>query len=525
MWAVAMALVVMTALAVLTGIVGGVTQLASVSETPPSAGVPWQGLLRTVGYGLAIGGLATVLGLPGAWLLRRASPVWVAFLLVPLAMPMYLAYAGWGLLRAPGSWLGDWLGRSEPWVSVLANQVLAVLGLALWATPLAVIVVGSAARRVPQAVLDALALEPWAPLKKAGVLGGLLWPSVIGSTALVGVVVSGSAVPLHLAQVPTYAIELWKWMNLTPEPGGVWIQAVPLLAIGLAAAWAIVQGMHRATDRPVDQAADPASARSRWPAILALTVWLLAVGVPLGMFVAKLEHWRSMTEFWGLVGSGLIRSAAIAGLSGLLIALIGLASFGVASIATGSGLKRIGLVSGVGLVWMALVPGVLLGLGMLGFWNAAWMPRVAMETVWPVVWAHVARFGAIGVLFGMWLSRLESADERGARLLAAGDSLRGWWMVLARPNLAAFAGLGIAGAALSLHEIESTIMIQTPGPTSLAQYVLDQLHYARTEQLCAACICVIGMALLAASMAAGLITWTFRTTCVPRRAAGEQSGR
>ncbi len=124
--------------------------------------------------------------------------------------------------------------------------------------------------------------------------------------------------------------------------------------------------------------------------------------------------------------------------------------------------------------------------------------------MWPVVLAHIARFGFVGVLGGLWLAGLETPDERGARLMLAGDSVRAWGALCLGPQIGAVIGVGLAAAALSLHEIESTVLLQPPGPSSLAQYVLDKLHYNRNEELCAACVNVMGVGIVLA-LGAGLL--------------------
>ena len=112
---------------------------APTSETPVFVGVS---LWNTAIYTILIGMLATGLGLPAAWVMRRERAWWTALLVVPLLMPSYLAYAGWGLMRGPGSWLGDWLAHGSPARSLVFDKVLAVGGLAMWAWPMGAFIVG-----------------------------------------------------------------------------------------------------------------------------------------------------------------------------------------------------------------------------------------------------------------------------------------------------------------------------------------------------------------------------------------------
>ena len=125
--------------------------------------------------------------------------------------------------------------------------------------------------------------------------------------------------------------------------------------------------------------------------------------------------------------------------------------------------------------------------------------------MWPVIFAHVARFGFVGMLAGWWLAGLETPDERGARLMLAGNGVRAWWTLCVKPQVGVVIGVGLAAGALSLHEIESTVLLQPPGPSSLAQYVLDRLHYNRNEELCAACVNVMGVGIVLALGAGWLV--------------------
>jgi ABC-type spermidine/putrescine transport system permease subunit II len=74
-----------------------------------------------------------------------------------------------------------------------------------------------------------------------------------------------------------------------------------------------------------------------------------------------------------------------------------------------------------------------------------------------------------------------------------------------RPRLAAVVGVGLAIAALSVHEMESTVFVLPPGMSNLAQQLLDYLHYARDEQLSAAAINLLGSGVVIALVAGWLV--------------------
>ncbi len=88
------------------------------------------------------------------------------------------------------------------------------------------------------------------PLKRVGPFGGprtlgraLVRPSMLRSILVIGLVMLGSAVPLHVARVETYAI--WVWMTLDEHPGEpwrAWVVAWPLVAVATAAGWVARDG-------------------------------------------------------------------------------------------------------------------------------------------------------------------------------------------------------------------------------------------------------------------------------------------
>src|SRR5690606_5830272 len=101
----------------------------------------WIAVGKSVLVAMAIALLAAALAIPAARVLARGRSRLAGWLIAPAMVPVYLSYSGYGLARAPGTALGDWLERAAEhgmrWAPILAGQTLAVAGLSLWATPLA----------------------------------------------------------------------------------------------------------------------------------------------------------------------------------------------------------------------------------------------------------------------------------------------------------------------------------------------------------------------------------------------------
>lgn len=498
----------------------------------PGAGVGagvdiWPLLVRTMLYAGAIGVLATAFAWPAAWALRHSGRRGVhvlALVTMPLLLPNYLAYAGWGLLRAPRTPLGDLLARQPAWATTGFNAGLAVAGLALWAWPLAAIVLGAGVRRVPDSILDTLRLEAGAWWRRWWVLGRMLAGPLGAAVGAVMLVMLGSAVPLHVAQVETYAIRVWLLLNLTPDQGAAWAAAWPLLLIAAAvaayAAWGL--GRRAASDTDASDAGHARRGGARWALVGTVALLAASIGVPCVLFLLSMrEPGRAFSasavaslsgEFWRITGPGVRSSAATGAWVALLSAGLAAAAWAAAS-AHGGGRRhgdhrtaRAVVLVCVGLLLLAgLAPGVLIGSAVSAAWNGQGWLRWAADSRLIVVVGHLARFGFIPALLGWWLAGLESREERGVRALDGAETLRGWGVARFPLHAGAVVGVALGVGMLSFHEIEATVILQPPGVDNLAQQLLENLHYARDERLAAAVVNLLAAGLGIGYAAAYLI--------------------
>lgn len=456
-------------------------------------------LAYTVLYALAIGVIACILAWPtAAWVTagsagQRAARL--ALTVSPLLLPNYLPYAGWGLLRGPNTALGDWLARQHPDWTIVAGKVTALGGMALWSWPIAAVILAAGRDHLGSGLTDLLRLDQPGPIRRTGLVIAAMRRSVIAAVLAVALVMAGSAIPLHVAQVPTHAIQIWKAMQLVTSSGGLWIAALPSILVAAAAAvWLTRSCAHLSADRPESGlvAARPIGR----PGVAAVVVWALAVLVPLALFAWSLHSWRSIPMFWKISGTGVAHSLRVAGV--VAAGAAGLLLCTWAAVDSGRRVDR--LMAGLTLGLMAtagLMPGVLVGAAV----NAAGGEASFVS----VVACHLARFGWLAVVAGWWLAQSEPAEQRALRQTEGGSWLAGWMGAAVRPRVAAVVGMALAAGSLSLHEIESTVFVLPPGSENLAQQLLDYLHYARDEQLSAAAVNLLGLGVVASLLTGWLI--------------------
>lgn len=455
----------------------------------PISGARWVVLARSVGIAGLVALVSTLMALPMAQVLRTRGPRVAPLLVAPVWIPAWLIYAGLNLARAPDTVLGkalmDWALPDHRGLLVALGPTVAVASVALWCAPLAALAMSAVESPEPDAAREALRLERITPPRRvwerlrlrAGPIGVSL-----GVTALVTL---GSAVPLHLAQVETDAISLWRALaERTPARwGGVFLGAWPEMLIAVAGAWWLVVRLGRAP-APGIGATPESTPRLSWGTrILAWGVWALAAVAPTALMASSLDSVSSLGRWVRLEGGALGVSSAYAAAGGLASALMGV---GVAA-AAGSNLRATRVtarvLSGVAL-FGAVAPGVLTG---------AAVARLDLDGVLASVLGCVARVAFVGAVAGLVSARAESPDERAFRALDGAGDAWGWLRANAWRACRLAGGVWVGAFVLALHEIEASVMVRPPGLGNLPQQMLSDLHYARVEQLSAGGV-VMGLA-------------------------------
>jgi len=475
--------------------VGGVRALAG-GRVAAAHGIGF-----TVGVAVLIGLLATAIAWMPARVLARGGKFGLV-VFVPVFMPPYLIFAGYGMMRDPSWWLGDRLtqlaAQGHAWVTIWFGYALAILGMALWSFPIAAVVLAGGFRARGREVDDLLRLDAGL-VRRTVTRVSMHRAAVVAAVALVALLMIGSAVPLHLAQIPTMAIGLWRQLNETgaAQWNGVWVSGWPLMALAVVGAVWLARWLERGAEGADDGRAAPVS---RLTGLLAWVVWAAAAVVPVGLFLASLRRFGSLGEFWRLSGEGVLVAAGY----GAADALVCLAIAMVAAMVAGSGGRgarwTIRLTLGLW-VFAAIIPGVFVGSALARLGTD--LPRGWGDGL--VVAAHVVRFGAIAVLAGVVIGRSEPPDRRDLRLLDDATGLVGWWRACVPWQLPALVGAALAVGLLGMHEIEATVLLLVPGRANLAQQILDYLHFSRTEELSAAAAILMSTGLLFAGIVSMLV--------------------
>lgn len=474
----------------------------------PSADGRWKILARSGGVALLVGVLATVCALPMAQVLRRSGVRTAALLIAPVWIPSWLIYAGLNLARAPDTMFGaafmDWaldparavFGESNRWAIIALGRTVAIGSLVLWSAPIAALVMAGVEEPEKDAARELARTEPMGLLRRA-CMGLRFRAGAMGFAAgVVGLLTLGSAVPLHLAQVETDAIWLWRMLLERPPSRwhGVWLALGPQMVVALVGAWWIT-GRIGAARAGQGVGIAPPQARLGWTTRAAgWGVWTLAVVVPVVLMAWSLDRAASIGR-WLRLESGSIGTSAWIAACGAVIA--GAVGVGVAA-AAGSDrvwVRWLARWTTVLSIFGALVPGVFIG---------ASIARMGLDEAVGSVMAAAARTAFVGALAGLIVARSEGVDEAASRRLDGAGDAWGWLRAHRWRTLRLAGGVWMGAWVLGLHEIEASVMVRPPGRGNLPQQLLSDLHYARLESLSAGGV-VLGLFGVLVGLLAGLL--------------------
>lgn len=477
--------------------------------------------VRSIAWAALIAGISTTIGSVCGLALASLRPGLRAIMgpiaLLPLTIPSYLAYAGWGLARAPGSWLGDWLLAAMPpgfsddpgfWPN-LASRVQAVLGLSLWAWPIAALWVAAGCISSDAAISDSLRIDARSWFARQRVRLTSVRGSLLSAFICTLLLMLGSTTPMHLAQLDTISIKAWLTLAQS-VPGDyfrAWAGTWPVvLAAMLGAIWWGARASRAVKDSLGESST---KARGKMGVIPLAFAICAAAGVPMILFMVSTKRWGTVGEFvTGTYAAALRQSLVDAGAAALVA---GLACVSLATITGSAGPQRFrpALLTSVFTLLLlgTLLPGVLVGSTLARADHSA--ERFVSLGSLVVVLGQLARAGVIVAAVG-WCAGVSAKRRVGDIQSLDGADRSPWhWLATSPRESAVMCGVGaILVAAVSIHEAEATVMTMQTGTTNLAWSMLQFLHLGRDDMLSAGVLVVTSVSIVLAGSAV-LLLWVF----------------
>ncbi len=468
-----------------------------------SGAVESGGLFAILGRSLAWSLGAATIGALAGWLAARAMPrvspaplraVLTLAILLPLALPPWLLYAGFWLSAGPGTLVGDFAERADivPW---LRSAILS-LALVAWSAAPAFAVL--TARGTIAALGDTRLAEVdglgWrARLRAAWARDWrLLAVSVVAATAFL----LGETTAFDLALVPTFGFELRSMDALGAPAARVLATALPAMLLVVAGIALVVwmtrsDGVRGLRDRGARGRLPRASLAGYLAAVLPAAIVL----VPVSLFGRALLDAPRLGDFLVLHGRALLSALAVAAVAALVVAIVAAALRAALALERRSALRRVGLGCAAMCAIASLVPGTVVAIALEAGYNHR-ATAFVYDTPLVVVCTLAARALAVAALVAL---ALDGREPRSARELRALDGpspvarLRGLRGELA---LAGFATFPIA-LAWSLGELTASGRVIPPGFQWIATDILNAIHYQRPETVLFGAAALLGSSLVA----------------------------
>lgn len=435
---------------------------------------------------------------------RRQWPWLIGLTLAPLIVPPQVYAYAWGLLPAsPGA---RWAG----------GAVRAGLISAGWLWPVVALVVASGWRSTGNvayrlALLDTSGFQAFL----RAVLPGLR-PQVVAAAALVGgITLIEYAIP-HLVLARVWATELMVLVDVRAPYGQVIrmaAQPVAIIILLLGAAVLAVRGSggwQPLTDE--DATADSLERLNRggragtigWAAWLSAGgVWLLTLGVPVGLMAANLRMPRAWVEkltTFAYQWPDTLQIALGAGAASMLLAL---ATVGFWQASGRRALRWAALPA----LLTAIIPPPALGVGYVVMFNRpGWIGDLYAER--PVVWilALVGRYGVVAILI-TWLAlgRRKVVAVEQARV-DGGTGLDILGHVLLPMLWPALVSAGLIVTLLAAFEVVVTQLTRPPAYNSIAMTLLNYMHYGRDDAVITTTLALVSAGVVVTQVCAHLLT-------------------
>jgi ABC-type Fe3+ transport system permease subunit/DNA-binding beta-propeller fold protein YncE len=452
-------------------------------------------LLRTIVLAGIIATVSVALGwLPGRLLgtCGTHSDALLLLLLLPLVLPQYVLYYAWSLLLSPTTQLGRMLA-SSPALARFVGTAVSTGVLIGWYWPLAALILAQGRRSIDRrtwqnALLDASSLQAFRHVTMP-----LLSRTILLAFGVCFVLSLSEFATFHLAGVKTVGTELAVLYELTGAAAPVARAAWPIAIVALLISIFLARASNEWT------AASPVSGVTRIrPQVSDATVFavlmLVSWAAPILLLVANVTTLQPLRQFIALHLDDLLWSLLTAGAAAVLACLIGLSGLLWTTDRAPSAKRSVGRYLVHASIFLAMfLPASLLAISLLRLCVGAGLPADMRQSWLMVAAGQASRFAGVALIL-LLLTRYPDRRRLSAMASLDGASpLAAWRFVHLPRTWPVLVGTFLLVTMLSITELPATMVLLPAGLPNFAQRLLNQMHYARDQQVIASCLILVSL--------------------------------
>jgi len=420
---------------------------------------------------------------------RKGQDLLLLLLLMPLVLPRYVLYYAWTLLLSPTTDLGSYIS-ANPEIARFVGTFTSSMVLVLWYWPLAGLLIGQGWRNIDRQIWDSARLDVgnFQIFKKITL--PLLGRCMCLAFGVCFVLSLSEFTTFHLAGIQTIGTELAVVYELTGSASGIITAVWPVIIVAFILA--IVLGKTTPSWALASAPIGPVGMklhRWRWGVLFALTT--VSLFVPIALLVGNVTDTEAFKTFFKLHMDELGWSLAIAIVVGVFSYLI---AFGALLLEKVPKFGRILSVTVFSTVFLAmLVPPSFVAVSLIKFLAVCNLPIMFRQGWYIVSAGQAARFTGVALIV-LILTRASRERHLSEMASVDGASRLNIWKYIHLPlSWQVFAGVFLLILMFSVTELSATMVLLPAGLPNFAQRLLNQMHYARDQQVIASCLILIGL--------------------------------
>lgn len=453
-------------------------------------------LLRTVALAGMIAAVSVMLGwLPGRLLgTRGPHSAALLLLLLPLVLPPYVLYYAWSLLLSPTTQLGRILA-SSPALSRLIGTAVSAGVLVGWYWPLAALMLAQGRRSIDSRIWQNASLDATGLQIFRHVTIRLLSRTILLAFGVCFVLSLSEFAAFHLAGVKTIGTELAVLYELTGAAAPVARAAWPVLLVALVMAVFLARASHEWVSVTPVGGSTRQVFKTLDAVVLAVLLFISWAG-PVIVLVLNVTTLQPFRQFITLHLDDLMWSVLTAGSAASLACLIGLCGlFWTArpqEQTTRSFTRAAGRLIIQASIFLAMfLPGSLAAVSLLKLASVSAVPPVLRQSWCMVSAGQASRFAGLALIL-LLLTRYPDRERLSQMASLDGASpLRAWRHVHLPRIWPVVTGTFLLVMMFSFTELPATMVLLPAGLPNFAQRLLNQMHYARDQQVIASCLVLV----------------------------------
>ena len=454
-------------------------------------------LARSTALAGIIATAAVLLGwIPGRLLgtCRTHKDLLLLLLLMPLVLPRYVLYYAWTLLLSPTTWLGTYLsGKGE--LAKFIGSFSSSSVLVLWYWPLACLLLAQGWRNIDRQIWDCASLDANGFHMFKRITLPLLARPLFLAFWMCFILSLSEFATFHLAGIQTIGTELAVMYQLTGSESYVARSAWPVSIVALIMAIVLGRNSRSWVTHSTVGTIEFESQKWRW------IVFLILIGIsliaPLVILISNMTDVKVFQQFCKLHLDELYWSMIIAATAAGIAYLI---AYGALILEKTFENKSIRLLISFTMrttIFLAMfLPASLLAVSLIRMLALCNVPA-AIRQNWFVVSAGLAcRFTGIALILLLLVRYSHEKQATEMALLDGASPFRIWWHIHLPHTWPAFVGIFILIIMFSITELSATIILLPAGLPNFAQRLLNQMHYARDQQVIASCLVLFSLFLV-----------------------------